>query len=171
MRASQLLLDHYYLDELSFSLSDDYSFEADVTEPKLLPEDLSVKVETARNPEDLLQWMFKLSINLEKKENRFPYNFSIRLTGFFDVSKDCPSALVDRLALVNGPSILYAAARELLAVVTGRSRFLTIFLPSVSFYEPPKDTKAEIELPKSSEPAEVGSTRKRAGVKTASRKK
>jgi len=171
MRPSQLLLDHYYLDELSFSLGDEYNFEAGVDEPKLLPEDLDVKVQSARNPEDPLQWMFKLSVDLEDKENKFPYDFSIRLTGFFDVSKDCPEGLVDRLALVNAPSILYASARELLAVVTGRSRSLTIFLPSVSFYEPPQDTKAaEVESSKGSA-QEAVKGKKRGAVKTVSRKK
>ncbi len=172
MRASQLLLDHYYLDGLSFTLSDDYNFEPGVDEPQLLPKDLDVKVESARNPDDPLQWMFKLGVDLENKESRFPYSFSIRLTGFFDVSKDCSETLADRLALINAPSILYASARELLAVVSGRSRFLTIFLPSVSFFEPPKDTKAvEVASPKVGTQAEVVKRKKRVAVKTVSRKK
>ncbi|HEV7397773.1 MAG TPA: protein-export chaperone SecB [Pyrinomonadaceae bacterium] len=144
MRPSQLLLDNYYLDEFSFSLSDDYTFEPGVDEPKIGPEDLEVTVDTARHPEDPLQWMFKLAVSLKNKDNRFPFTFLIRLTGFFEVSKDCPTDLVDRLALVNAPSILYASAREILAVVSGRSRFLTLFLPSVSFFEPTKEAKAEV---------------------------
>src|SRR5688572_17791236 len=134
MRPSQMQLDHYYFDELSFSLSDDYAFDAGVDEPKLLPEDLDVEVQPARHPEDPFQWMFKLRIQLENKDNKFPYTFSIRVTGFFDISKDCPPELIDRLALINAPSILYAASRELLALMTGRSRMLNIFLPTVSFF-------------------------------------
>lgn len=168
MRASQLLLDHYYLDELSFTVSDDYNFEPGVDEPQLLPKDLDVKVESARNPEDPLQWMFKLGVDLENKESRFPYNFSIKLTGFFDVSKDCSETLADRLAVINAPSILYASARELLAVVSGRSRFLTIFLPSVSFFEPPE---AKAEVSPADTKADPVKARKKSAGKKVSRKK
>jgi len=168
MRPSQLQLDHYYFDELSFALSDDYIFEPGVEEPRLLPEDLDVRVETARRADDPLQWMFKLMIRLDNKENKFPYIFSIRVTGFFDVRKDYPAELVERLASVNGPSILYAAARELFAVVTGRTRMLNIFLPTVSFYEHPEAAKADAIAPtpraRKELPEQTGS-QKRGGLK------
>ncbi|HEV7683113.1 MAG TPA: protein-export chaperone SecB [Pyrinomonadaceae bacterium] len=147
MRPSQLQLDHYYFDELSFALSDDYTFHPDVEEPKLLPEDLDVRVESGRHADDPLQWMFKVIIRLDNKKNKFPYVFSIKVIGFFEVRKDYPAELVERLASVNGPSILYAAARELLAVVTGRTRLFNIFLPTVSFYEPSEATKAHSIAP------------------------
>lgn len=176
MLPSQLLLDHYYLEELSFSLSDDYNYESGTDDPKLLPEDLDVKVESFRHPENPLQWMFKLRVRLENKESKLPYSFSISLSGFFDISEDCPQDMIERLALVNAPSILYASARELLAVVTARSRFLTIFLPSVSFFEPPKETKPKAivsppEEAKENAERKTVQRRKRSGAKAASRKK
>jgi len=155
MRPSQLQLDHYYFDELSFALSEDYTFHPDVEEPKLLPEDLDVRVETARHADDPLQWMFKVIIRLDDKKNKFPYVFSIRVIGYFDVGKDYPAEMVEGLASTNGPSILYAAARELLAVVTGRTRLFNIFLPTVSFYEPAKVPKTGVIAPTEKAPKEL----------------
>src|SRR6266542_2644055 len=122
MQASQLQLDHYYLEELRFSLNESFAVEALENEVPLLAEDLEVTVEAGRNPEDQLQWFFKLQIRLDDDKSKFPYDFTIRMGGLFDVSKDCPPEMIEQLATINAPSILYGAARELLAIATARSR-------------------------------------------------
>ncbi len=142
MRASQLRLDSYWVDELCFSLNEEYVYDSK-NDPVLSPEDLDIEVEPFRNPDNPLQWYFKLAVRLDNKAEKFPYEFVIRLTGFFDVSQDCPPREIEQLALVNSPSILYASARELLAMVTGRSRYLSMILPSVRFFDPPKAKKLE----------------------------
>jgi len=149
MQASQLLLDQYHLEELRFSLDDDYKFGELEIEPTLRAEDLHVEVQPFQKPDDPLQWFLKLSVSLDEKDGidekggRFPYSFSIRLAGFFEVSKDCPLELIEPLALINAPSILYAAAREILAITTARSRYLSVFLPSVRFYGPTPEVSKE----------------------------
>lgn len=165
MQASQLRLDHYYLEELQFSLDEDYLFEEN--EPVPMAEDLDVTVESSQNPDDLLQWYFKLRIQLADKDSKFPYTFSIRMMGLFEVSKDCPTGLIDQLAQINGPSILYAAARELLAITTARSRCFSILLPSVRFFAPSPQQKA-IEAP--AEKSQASGLAKRPSQKGRSRK-
>lgn len=135
MQASQLLLDQYYLEELRFSLDEKYVFEE--KDVALLAEDLDVKVEALRHPTDPLQWFFKLGVVLNDKTSKFPYDFALRLAGFFEVSKDCKPDMIEQLVMINAPSILYAAARELLAIISARSRYLSIFLPSIRFFGPP----------------------------------
>jgi len=148
MRASNLLLDSYYIDELSFSLDDNYVYDPE-KEPTLSASDLSVDVDPWRHPAEPLKWYFRLAVRLDDKEGKFPYRFSVRLTGFFDVQADCPPDLAEPLALVNAPAILYASARELLALVTGRSRYLSVILPSVTFFEPdPKSKRVQAARPK-----------------------
>lgn len=142
MQASQLLLDRYHIEEFRFSLDDGYIFDESVAEPILRAEDLDVEVRPFQHPDDPLKWFFKLSVSLNDKESNFPYSFSIGLAGFFDVSEDCLPDMVEPLAMINGPSILFAAAREILALVTARSRYLSIFLPSVRFFaSPPKSSE------------------------------
>lgn len=145
MRGSQLLLDNYWVEELCFSLDEKYKYEG--KDPVLSPKDLNVIVEPSRNPDNPLQWLFRLAVRLDDKVGQFPYRFTIRLTGFFEVKPGGAPDSAERLALVNAPSILYASARELLAMTTGRSRFLSIILPSITFYEPELE-KREIEVPK-----------------------
>jgi len=135
MRGSNLLLNSYYVDELSFSLDDNFVYDPE-NEPVLSASDLSVDVEPWRHPEEPSHWFFKLRVWLDDKEGKFPYRFSVQLTGFFDIREGCPPDLIERLALVNAPSILYGSARELLATVSGRSRYLSVVLPSVTFFEP-----------------------------------
>src|SRR5947209_244948 len=135
MKASQLRLDSYHLDELRFSLDDKYEYAAD-SEPIITAEDLEVEVQPFRLPDNPLQWFFRLRVRLDDKEGKFPYVFSIRLTGFFEVAEDCKPEMIEPLALINAPSILYASAREILAATSARSRFLSVFLPSVRFFAP-----------------------------------
>lgn len=143
MKASQLLLDRYHVEELQFSLDDDYLFDESVSEPVVSAEDLDVEVTPFRHPDEPRKWFVKLRVSLNDKDGKFPYSFSIALAGFFDVSEDCLPDMVEPLALINAPSILYAAARELLSLVTARSRYLAIFLPSVRFFGPPAKPEEE----------------------------
>jgi preprotein translocase subunit SecB len=171
MRASQLRLDRYWVDELCFSFNEAYQFEPDA-EPVLLPEDLEVVVEPRRNPDNPLEWYFELSVKLPNKAGRFPYTFSIKLTGFFEVQKDCPPSEIDQLALVNSPSILYASARELLAMTTGRGRMLSMVLPSITFYEAPKkDAKPAETKQQEINPVSKKAVSKRPSGKAVSKKK
>ena len=137
MQTSHLRLDQYHLDELHFSLDEKYEYKGMDKEPRLSAEDLDIEVRPFRNPENRLEWYFQLGVRLDDKEGKFPYVFSIRLTGFFEVSEDCKPDMTTSLALINAPSILYASAREILATVSARSRYLSIFLPSVRFFGSP----------------------------------
>ncbi len=167
MKASQLRLDSYHLDELRFSLDDKYEYPELEGEPEITPEDLEVEVEPFRHPENPLQWYFRLAVRLDDKEGKFPYIFSIRLTGFFEVAKDCKPEMVEPLAFINAPSILYASAREILASVSGRSRFLSVFLPSLRFFAPTatETQAAPRSLPKKAESSETTKTKKPAARK------
>lgn len=166
MQASQLRLDQYHLEELRFSLDNDYQFEKIEDETPLTAEDLDVDVQPFRHPDYPLQWFFKLEVRLENK-SKFPYSFSIRLAGFFEVSEDCPSDMVEPLAMINAPSILYAAAREILALTTARSRYLSIFLPSLRFFGP---SAKSTEITRKKEIASGSKTRKGKSRKVAAKK-
>jgi preprotein translocase subunit SecB len=144
MQASQLRLDDYHLDELRFSLGDNYEFKGTDEERQISAEDLDVEVSPFRNPENPLQWYFRLAVRLDDKEGKFPYSFLIRLTGYFEVTEDCTADMIEPLALINAPSILYASAREILASVSGRSRYLTVLLPSLRFFGPSPTIDAEV---------------------------
>ena len=157
MRPSSLLLDSYYVEELCFSVDPKYKFDpsSEEEEPKIQPDDIEVNVEPFHHPGDPLKWYFKLWVKLDDKEGKFPYVFSIRLSGFFEVSKSYSGASADQFAQVNAPSILYSAARELLAVATGRARHLSVILPLVTFYEPPAAAAPTLTTESGTKPADA----------------
>jgi len=168
MQASNLLLDHYYLDVLHFALNehDGGVLTGDVDIP-LTAEDVNTTVEIGQNPDDELEFFFRLTIRLDDKDSKFPYDFRIRLSGFFKVSPDCAPEMREPLATVNGPSVLYGAAREMLAMVSARSRVVSVFLPPIRFTPWTKKPPPEQEMKALSE----GSKPKRQGTKKVAKKK
>jgi len=82
----------------------------------------------------------------QPKEN-LPYAYSMQIIGFFEVHPKWPKAKVEELVKINGPSVLYGAAREILAYTTGRGPWGSILLPSVNFL--PKTKKVQKRRAKS----------------------
>lgn len=146
MQASNLRLEHYFLEELHFALNDRCDVEAIERETPLRAENVDVTVEAGQNPDNQLEWLFRLKIRLDDKESEFPYDFTIKMAGFFNVSEGCEGNMREQLATINGPSLLYGAAREILATISARSRFVPVFLPPIRFFgmtrERPLEQKA-----------------------------
>lgn len=95
---------------------------------------LSANVTDIRNADDPRSWRFELEVESKDEESKeFPYSLRIILVGFFRVRDQYPDERADILARVNGPSVLYSAAREALATATSRSGYPAIVLPSVMF--------------------------------------
>lgn len=75
-------------------------------------------------------------------EKNAPYNFAIALLGTFDVHPRFPADRAKQLVEVNGSSILYGAARQILRDAMSNGPFRPLLLPTASFIEPSASTKA-----------------------------
>lgn len=64
-----------------------------------------------------------------------PYKATIGLEGVFEVVKDWPDGKVFDLVAINGSSILYSVAREILMTLTARFENGPVLLPTVSFQD------------------------------------
>ena len=64
-----------------------------------------------------------------------PYFFVLEIVGFFQVGPKYPPERLDALVKVNGPSVLYGVAREVIRDLTCRGPYPPMFLPSASFVE------------------------------------
>ncbi len=134
MRLSPLHLQFYFVQSLRFALKPgfDQEFKAEAIEassPRLM-----VNVHAERDADDPLGWHCNLSIETnDDTAQDFPYTFGVALTGSFHVDEKYPAENAEMLARVNAPSVLYSAARELLASVTGRGLYPPVLLPSASF--------------------------------------
>jgi preprotein translocase subunit SecB len=98
---------------------------------------LEVEREQTRKTDDENIWMLILRIAFqqgETDENPPPYEGHLTIRGVFRVHEQYNHD-ADRLIRITGASILYGAAREMLANLTARSANGMISLPSVSFME------------------------------------
>lgn len=110
--------------------------------------DLQSKVNVTENKKqpNVFQVSLMLKHTPQPKEN-LPYAYSMQIIGFFEVHPKWPKAKVEELVKINGPSVLYGAAREILAHTTGRGPWGSILLPSVNFL--PKTKKIQKRRAKS----------------------
>lgn len=141
MRPSPLQLEDYLVTELRFKTQPDFAYDLDTPLTPLQPTDLRIEVVLAKHPEEHLRRRCELTIELaDPTGSTFPYVFRTAFTGFFRISADYPAKQVELMFAANAPALLYSAARELLATVTGRGPYPAVTLPSVTFVPLPSDS-------------------------------
>jgi len=147
MTLSPLQLHRYFAEEIFCKANPDFDKDKEV---KI--KDFQVFFETSEDKNPLLR-RIRLTVeqNLSKDGNE-PFAFKIVMVGFFEVMKEFfesqGTEKTEQLVNVNGPALLYSAARELLALVSGRGPYadenLNVLLPSITFlnFQPMKQAKA-----------------------------
>lgn len=142
LTASPLHLEHYFLQALRFETKE--NFDRDQMALMPAPEDLKWNLEN-RDAEDGI-FAFRLTLQLPPENERFAYAFEIILTGIFKVDGKYEGD-TQKIADANAPAVLFGAAREIIASVTGRGHFPALSLPTVHFQnlvrEPPKKVKVK----------------------------
>lgn len=131
--SSPLELKFHYVKELSFSIIESY-IDKNLSDVQVDSPQIAVEVKTEKINDNLREWRIEVLIeNQEGVSSDFPYSFRIVLVGFFHVSDEWPDNRVENLAKVNGTSLLFSAAREILVTVTSRTGFPSTVLPVVMF--------------------------------------
>jgi preprotein translocase subunit SecB len=174
LQQSPLQIEGYYVREFTFAVRPGFEEEPlamqtglHMQEVNLFnPDPITINMLTGggRNPNDPLRWVSIVEIKSQMEpERRFPYDFRVVLVGFFRIDPPPEGATVteeiERVIKINSTSILYSAAREFIAGVTGRGPLPGVVLPSavVRYDETIKD---QLPLAKKSQ-----SKRKRAAKK------
>ncbi|WP_081887600.1 protein-export chaperone SecB [Verrucomicrobium sp. BvORR034] len=88
------------------------------------------------------RWAVSLTVRHEPVEGKnVPYRLLVELVGLVSaIPKTVDDALEHAIA-VNGPSMLFGAAREILRDTTARGPYGPIVVPSASFFTPPPTTE------------------------------
>ncbi len=92
--------------------------------------------EDESDPEDIATWGVTLGLVFapEEDDKCSPYEFKVALLGTFKCSKVLPAGLdAERLVGVNGSSMLYGIARELIQTISDKSVWGRLTLPTMSF--------------------------------------
>jgi preprotein translocase subunit SecB len=141
---SALQLEGYYVVALSFnarpaSLEPNFIMQGGIGvqhDGVYKADPLTINVNGAANPhpEDPHRWQHVLTVSSRTPaEREYPYDFVVTLVGYFIIGDIVPVDQREAFVRINGASILYSAARDLLATVTGRGPLPSVVLPVVSF--------------------------------------
>lgn len=146
MRSSPLLLRDYFTTHLSFSAQPGFD-EAKLPAEGLSPSDLDVDVQESRSEEESRRRSCQIFVSLKDDvRSKFPYNFSIALVGAFEIIPEWPENGIETLFSANAPALLYSAAREALALMTGQGPYSKVILPSVTFVTLPSESGQEASV-------------------------
>ena len=155
MKLASIRLFNYFLTELhvqarpNFKSTEpadwkDNAFKVDTSARQLEPD--------GDNPP---KWQVELAIvHQPAPEDNFPYSFRLKLVAFYEETptlRALQDELRERTVRINGTSMLYGAAREIVRAATGRGPHSSVLLPTVSFYDPKPATPSENAAPKAAD--------------------
>lgn len=186
VQLSPLQLEGYYVRELSFKIKPDLDervqFQMQIgvglqLDGLLNPDPLTVNVQSAAasHKEDPYRWKCLVRVESNNPPDRiYPYEFLVILVGYFVVDEQVPREVIENLLKVNGASVLYSAAREVIASATARGAFPEVLLPTVTFMpndEPEQAEQKQLPPPKEEVEAKVERPSKKGAKKKGAKKK
>lgn len=149
MRAAQIQLTNYFVSELQFAANRGFDADAEST---ILVDDLQVIPTASPRQDSPREWQITLRIALNAApERNAPYTFLLEMIGFIHVDESVTDERVERFARINGTSLVFAAAREIIKAATSRGPFPPLLLPTVTFWEPKKEMMQTPDDPTTSE--------------------
>lgn len=114
-------------------------------------------VELARDNNDVLRYVVRLRVELLSPEKGTPpYLGQVEVVGIFKVASSISQQQREQLAGVNGASILYGSAREMVAGVTARGPWPMVMLGTMNFLKP--DQEQRLSQPSVPVPSDQTST-------------
>ncbi|MFO7535357.1 MAG: protein-export chaperone SecB [Kiritimatiellia bacterium] len=138
MNASALQLKQYIVTELSLSANRKFDLEKDVhfSVPDVVGEPICTPDEKNGR-----EWQIVLKLkHSQSVESNSPYFFMIEIVGLFSVDKSVLEEKIPEFVRVNGASVLYSSAREILRSTMTMGPYLPILLPTISFCDSKSST-------------------------------
>lgn len=156
MKLSPIQLLDYHVTSLTVEASS--SFQRDKP-MDLDPVDLQISASSKLLSDgDDPRWAVTLSLRHEPVEGKnIPYRLVIELVGLVSTVMKKIDEGVNHAVEVNGPSMLFGAAREILREATARGPHGSIIIPSASFFTVPPDSNTSAKM----SPKTVGKGTKR----------
>ena len=142
MKPARISLIEYFATELV--LGTNHAFAPD--QPiKFEDKDFAVTTAVRKNdgaPRDGRCWQVTIEIRHQPPPGaNFPYSYRVVLVGQFGVQDNVQKEDEERFVQIQGASVLYGMAREIVRALTGRGPYRPVILPTVSFYEQKKPTE------------------------------
>lgn len=130
-------LDDYRIDDLHFSLNDDYRPDAGPDEIIQYADNYDFeKTVYKRENSDVFLVEFRIMCNEEEIDNEpKPYSFNLCIKGIFSFAEETTEEQIARMINLNSIAVLYGLARGIIAQVTAHTPMGKIILPTVNFVE------------------------------------
>ena len=135
MKPAPISLLEYFATDLALSANPNFAADKP-TEVKEGEFGVEVKLQRASKDAGEHRWQVTLEIKHQAApETNFPYAFRVVLVGFFSAASWVKPEDEERTVKIQGASVLYGMAREIVRAMTGRGPHRPVMLPTVSFYE------------------------------------
>ena len=148
MKLAPIQLEGYALTDLSFSANQDHKVDQPVS---YRTEDIVVDHSSERDSKDDRVWRLTLAIKIQPRaEANAPYYISLQISGLVRALPQLEHKDIETLMKVNGASLLYGVAREVVRQVTAIGPYAPLLIPSISFRPeaqsaPPPDAPSSLE--------------------------
>lgn len=134
MKISPLQLERYFATDFHFTANREFEVGRPI---ELADGQFDVESSALRHSAETRKWQITLQIKYKPAPSaNAPYSFSLEMVGFFEVADTFPEDQTEQMVRINGSSMLYGSAREIVRDLTGRGPHSAMMLPSVSFFEP-----------------------------------
>jgi preprotein translocase subunit SecB len=146
MKLSPIQLEAYALSDLTYRANQEHKPD----EPTAYrEEDIAIDHTCTRIGADQSVWTVTLSLNIQPRaEANAPFYISLQLSGLVRALPELQSDNIEQLMRVNGASLLYGVAREVVRQVTALGPFSPLLIPSVTFRPDPPAVMIEPGTPK-----------------------
>lgn len=135
MKLSPIQLEAYALTDLSCRANQEHKPDQAVSYRE---EDIVIDHNSERDATDDRLWKSFLSVNIQPRaEANAPYCISVKLSGLVRALPQLESKDIETLMKVNGASLLYGVAREVVRQVTSIGPYAPLLIPSVTFRPDP----------------------------------
>ena len=136
-----LQLERYVFTKLEVEANPDYVPQEAVADS---PVKLRLDVGLGEHQEDPTKFQVIVGVDeLRAEKGTLPYRIAFQTVGVFSVNKDFKHDDIKKIVQINGASMLYSAARELVLLITGRGPWSAYQLPTISFLHAVTETGAE----------------------------
>lgn len=149
IRPSPLRLKQYFVEELRFQV---HELPPDVAKsmPELMPADIEFKVDGFENTAQPNDMLCRLTVGLRKTEKLLPYDFKLRMVGFFEIAAGLTPEQQEAQRRFGMVSVLWGVAREVLADAMRKGPYPPLMLPVVTFVpdearDPKKGAESAVE--------------------------
>jgi preprotein translocase subunit SecB len=140
MELAPIQLTDYFVPAIHVEASPDYNSD----QPSDLDIDSLEVKQSCTCPDKNAPHRFVIQMSLRQElvqGKNIPYRYEIHLVGFVETHPKFPEDKLQRAVEVNGPSMLFGAAREILRAATGRGPYGHVLIPSTTFFKPEKPSK------------------------------